>query len=507
MNLQSRRLTATVLTLAATAAALLAAPMAGAGPYRVAICNPDLEARYADAVFQRTSIHYVSNAECGKGGPGLTVRHAAERTGEGRWGAWTVNAPPGTVISHVGISAVGRGSGGHTPQLLATPIAGGAQVFASPGHEVTRSRFTGPARDLTARLFCSRVGGCGPGRKAQVRVKRIALELTDGARPTIALGGEALRPGSRRGTQSITAAATDSGSGVDRFLLQVNGEPVSAHTSQCQTRNGWALRLSPCPPSVQTTFRMRTAAAPFRQGPNVLQACSADYAVGTPANRACATRRIRIDNLCPISSTAAGPGLEAHLVHTGTHGGRPRSVAVRGRLLSPSGAPVARARVCVATRVPIPGAQERVAVTPTTGADGHFEAQLPPGPSRQVRVAYWWSGTDVAERFLRLSVHAHPRLTLHPHGPLRNGRHVRFTVRLQGPAARHRWVRVQALSGHRWVEVRNGRTSARGIYRARYRFHATTGRQRYAFRAFVPSQRGYPYKRGHSEVRHVTVIG
>jgi len=176
-------------------------------------------------------------------------------------------------------------------------------------------------------------------------------------------------------------------------------------------------------------------------------------------------------------------------------------------VLSGNGAPVAGARVCVATRVAIAGAKERVVATPTTGADGRFAAELPQGPNRQVRLAYWWSGADVAERHLSLAVHAHPRLRLRPRHPLHNGRHVRFKVRLDGPAAHHRWVRVQARSRHRWVELRNGRTNAHGIYRARYRFHATTGRQRYAFRALVPSQHGYPYERGRSGVRRVTVVG
>jgi hypothetical protein len=90
---------------------------------------------------------------------------------------------------------------------------------------------------------------------------------------------------------------------------------------------------------------------------------------------------------------------------------------------------------------------------------------------------------------------------------LRNGQRVRFRVELQGPAAEGRWVRIQARSDHRWVEVRNGRTDADGVYKTRYRFHATTGRRRYRFRAVVPSQRGYPYLRGKSPVRRVTVIG
>jgi hypothetical protein len=505
MNRKTKRVVGAAI--AVTAAALLTAPKAGAGPYRVAICNPDVGARHADATFQRTSAHYVSDAGCSTDQPGLVVRHAGKRTGDSRWGAWTVHAPRGTVFTRLAVNAAGHGGGGHLPQLLAIPPKGVAQVFGTPDPGIGRSRFTSPARVFTARLSCRRVSGCGAGRKARIRVKRIALELRDGVRPTIAVGGGMLRHGSKRGVQPIAVAAKDVGGGVHRFLVQVNGQPMTAYTAQCRIQEGWALRLRPCPPSARTIFRMQTAAVPFHQGSNTLRICSADYAAGTSANRSCATRRINVDNLCPVSRTGAAPRLEAHLVRERTGDGRGRSVAVRGRLLSANGAPVVGARVCVATRVPIPGNLERVAAAPTTGADGRFVAGLPDGPNRQVRVAYWWSYANVAERRLSLRVHAHPRLVLRPHHPLHNGRAVRFAVELQSPAAEERWVRVQARSGHHWVEVRNGRTNADGIYRARYRFHATTGRRRYRFRAVVPSQRGYPYERGRSRVHRVTVIG
>lgn len=220
---------------------------------------------------------------------------------------------------------------------------------------------------------------------------------------------------------------------------------------------------------------------------------------------------LRLDNADPelfgellgaVSRTGPGPRLEAHLVHE-----RGGSFAVRGRLLSASGTPVAGARVCVATHVPIPGAMERVAATPTTAPDGRFSAELARGPNRQVRIAYWWSSANAAERRLSLRAHAHPRLHVRPRHPLHNGKAARFAVELNGPAAEGRWVKLQARSGHHWVEVRNGRTNAKGTYRARYRFHATTGRRRYKFRAVVPSQQGYPYERGRSHVRRVTVIG
>jgi hypothetical protein len=306
----------------------------------------------------------------------------------------------------------------------------------------------------------------------------------------------------------VRPLGSDVGAGVHRFLLQVNGAPLSAHTAPCRTAHGFGLRLRPCPGRWRTTFRVPTTAPPFHQGPNLLRVCSADYAWGTAANRRCAERHVRVDNLCPISRAGPGPRLRARLSHSRRgrqHGGR--GTTVRGRLLSPAGVPVAGARVCVATTVPIRGALERVVATPTSGADGRFAARLPSGSNRRVRVAYWWDAHHVVERHLRLRVRARPRLRLRPRHPIRNGRRVRFKVRLRGPAAGRRWVRIQAHVGRRWIELRNGRTGARGAFHARYRFRATTGRRRYAFRAVVPKQHGYPYRAGHSRMRRVTVVG
>ena len=112
-----------------------------------------------------------------------------------------------------------------------------------------------------------------------------------------------------------------------------------------------------------------------------------------------------------------------------------------------------------------------------TGPYGRFAAELPSGPSRKVRVAYWWSGNGVAERRFDLRVRARPRAEAPP-GPRRPQRP---QGPLQGPApgARRprRWVRIQARSGKRWMEVSNGRTNLHGAYRAHYRFHSTAGRQ------------------------------
>jgi hypothetical protein len=111
------------------------------------------------------------------------------------------------------------------------------------------------------------------------------------------------------------------------------------------------------------------------------------------------------------------------------------------------------------------------------------------------------------ERHLDPIVRARPRLVLRPRHPVHNGDRVRFEARLPGPSPARRWVRIQVHTGPRWLDLRQGRTGRRGIYRARYRFHATTGRRTYAFRAAVPKQSGYPYEAGRSRVKRVTVVG
>lgn len=490
--------------------ALIAAAPAGAGTYRAAICDPRVGAGHADASFRRTSPDYADEASCGAGERGLVVRHDGGRTGAGRWGAWTVRAPRGTAIYRLGVATGGLTAGGHVPELLTAPLVGPMEPFASPDHGLDRATWSGaPARALVARLRCRRATGCPSGHRGRVRIKRLSMRLSDRTSPTVALGGSMFLPGSRRGEQTVVPSATDVGGGVHRFLLQVNGVPVTAHTVPCRTTDGVALRLRPCPGQAATTFGAATGSAPFRQGPNLVRACVIDYAVGTAANRACAERRVRIDNLCPVSTIGTGSLLDARLSRPG-HGHRARSAGratIHGRLRSSSGAPVAGATVCVAARVELADASERVVATPTTGPDGRFSARLPKGPNRRVRVAYWPGAESAVERHLRIHVRARPRLRLRPRRPIRNEHRVRFQVRLPGPAAAKRRVRIQAHAGKRWMDLRIGRTGARGVYRARYRFHATTGRRKYAFRAIVPRQQGYPYRAGRSAIRRATVIG
>jgi hypothetical protein len=354
---------------------------------------------------------------------------------------------------------------------------------------------------VAARLRCRRAFGCGRGKDARVRIKRLVARLGDRFAPTLRLDGSLFAPGSRRGPQTIEPRSADIGGGVRRLLVQVNGGPVTARTVSCRLVDQIAVRLRPCPRRAGASFRAATASPPFRQGPNRVRVCAADYAPSTAANRTCVARRIRIDNLCPISAASGGATLRARLR-------RDRSMAaVVGRLLDGGGRGVVGARVCVATRIRMNGTAERVALTPLTGTGGRFRATIPTGPSREVRVAYWPDARAALERHLDLPVRARPRLVLRPRHPVHNGDRVHFEARLPGPAPAGRRVRIQAHAAGRWFDLRQGRTGTWGAYRARYRFHATTGRRTYAFRAAVPKQSGYPYEAGRSRVKRITVVG
>ena len=334
-----------------------------------------------------------------------------------------------------------------------------------------------------------------------MRFKRLTLVFHDAVEPTLELAGSLFESGSRRGTDRVTPSGADVGAGVRRLFLQVNGQPVTARTLRCRLADRIALRLKPCPPRASADFAADTDAPPFRQGPNLVRVCVADYSRTTAANRACAERRVRVDNRCPLSPVGGASTLRVRLRR------RPRGPMVTGRLLGRDGRAVSGARVCVATRVPLGGVAERVAAAPLTGSDGRFSARLPARPSRVVRVAYWPSPAGALERRLHLDVAVRPLLRVRPRHPIRNGHRVRFQVRLPGPRPGRRRVRLQARAGHRWLDVRSGLTGTDGVYRARYRFRSTTGKREYRFRAVVPKQRGYPYEMGASKLRRARVIG
>jgi len=500
-----------MILTASLALALLASssPAASGGIYKAIQCFERLGAGRSDASFQASSERYRSSASCASRGLGVTHLPRRARTRSGHFGAWTLTAPGGTDIIRAAASVMAARDGAHVPQIH-VGLDGGAR---DPLARVEGSRHTvdwagSGGRYFSGRLACSNRRGCGGGRDAFIYMRRIAFTLRDVTAPRIQLGGTLLEPGSRRGDQVLEVNALDSGSGVRSISIEVNGAPIQARVLECHLNNGVAIRLRPCPSATTPQFEIATTAADFRQGPNQIQVCASDFAPQATANRTCETRTVRIDNECPLSDVA-GSVLKARFKGAGTEMTSPSNAVnhVAGTVLDAGGNPVRGARVCIATRVSATGGAERVIATPLTGPDGRFEVRLDAGPSREVRIAHWRGDHDVAERFLDLRSVALPRLTLQPRRGLTNGDTVRFGVRIPRPSAANREVAVEARSNGRWIRIASGHTNHRGQWNGSYRFQNTTGTRRYAFRAVVGREPGYPYLPGRSKIRRLTVEG
>jgi hypothetical protein len=179
-----------------------------------------------------------------------------------------------------------------------------------------------------------------------------------------------------------------------------------------------------------------------------------------------------------------------------------------GRLTTDQGAPIAGAAVVVEGR-PRSGGSFKQLGTARTDRAGRFAFRVPRGPSRTVRYRYaGTSTTRPATAELTTRVRAAARLKV-DRRRLRNGQAVRFSGRLLGrpipPAGK--LVTLQAKVGGGWRTFATPRAGAGGRFTHRYRFTATTGTRRYAFRVLVAREGAYPYEAGTSRTVKVTVRG
>ncbi len=309
-NLDRRRALALVLAalaLALAASLALRPGVARAGSYVTVECHAQHNLGAPDAVFHRTSDHYVPAAGCASGGPGLTIRNEADVTKPGRYASWSWYPPAGTVFTQVAAQSHIAHDAGHKAYYAITDNAGNVQqrwpregVFdsvdwAAGAHAVIFASFLACAVPANS--------SCGRSAKAHNNVRNLWFTLRDLVSPTLALSGTLLEPGTRHGPQTLVAAAADSGGGVWRWRVEVNGAPAASAEQPCDiVPGGAARRFVPCALSATRGFALDTEAAPFRPGANAVRVCVSD--VGWPANETCETRSVRVDNGCPSSGSS-----------------------------------------------------------------------------------------------------------------------------------------------------------------------------------------------------------
>jgi hypothetical protein len=223
-------------------------------------------------------------------------------------------------------------------------------------------------------------------------------------------------------------------------------------------------------------------------------------AVALPVRRC---RRVRARLRCVTTRPAARSvplGGAALVVPNG------RTAAVTARLEAVGGRGVTGAPVAVLERVR-GTAHWHGLVRLTSGPGGDLAYTAPPGPARQLRLAY--AGDPLllpASADLVLRVPAAGTLTV-DRRVVRNGGSVRFRGRLLGgPVPRSgRRVALQAYFRGAWRTFATPRTTSAGRWTAPYRFGATFRRVAYRFRALIYTEPSYPYDAGLTPELRVTV--
>ena len=504
-----------ILAAALVAIALLAgaAPEAHGGTYKAIQCYERSGAGHHDASYDSSSERYRSSADCEGRGLGITHNPGASRTGSGRFGAWTHHRPgrhrdrPGRGARQRLQPELPRPAGPHRPRGR-SPGAPRRRTRRPPHGRLGRRR-----RQLLLRAAstCLSRDDCGDGRDAYIYMRRIALTLRDLTAPTLQLGGTLLEPGSRRGDQMLE---------VERGRRRL-GSPLrhgraerrsrsSRATLDCSVKDGVAIRLRPCPGNADAQVRDRHDGRRLPPGPE--RAARLRRRLRARGNRQPHLRDAqRSGSTTPVRSPGTpGSVLRARFKGAGGRMTAPSNepATVIGTLTDAGGQPVRAAEVCVATRIATTeGPPERVIATPTTGP----RRPLPGPPPRRPE-------PRGPRRPLARRPRGHRAL---PRPPLKSGptpgpqanplplerrqRPLRRPNPRPGPSNRR--VAIQARGTGKWIRIDGGRTDRGGRWSGNYRFTNTTGTRKYAFRAVIRRQPGYPYNPGHSKTRHATVTG
>jgi len=383
---------------------------------------------------------------------------------------------------------------------------------------------------MTVSAGCYNAAGCTLGPTANVFLELYGsrVTITDSTAPALSgptAGTGILAPGTRSGDEPVTFSATDN-VGIRRAELvdvtdAANPSVVAAEdynsTATVQNARCSFTKPRPCPDLKNETL----AASPAIAGKRTLLVRVTDAAgnqtVSTP---------FAVTARGPVNGAGGGDGsrvVAGFPGHTFRGRGKARrkvgvlrptktvgwghSSRVRGILRNAAAQPVAGAELRLLVRELRLGSHyvDRGAVT--TGADGRFTFRIPRGSSRRYRVAYRaYPGDAGLTAKSDVSFNTKARITIHVPRHVRARGSARFRGSLPGRPLPPRGVTLELQAhqpGHGWRTVKTTRTRKGGAYSTRYRFNSAGGR--FTFRIRLRPNDSYPYARGTSRARRVSV--
>lgn len=457
---------------------------------------------------------------CASPGGSLGILESGDAQGAPSWLEVGVPETPGGFVESETITALAAGwAEGNAPSHVHdNGFPPGPGEWAETFHEHSQHElFFGSGGTFTIALDCNYGQACATG--ATIAAHYIAATEVDPTPPSVAgVEGSALSGAILRGHQTLRAQAVDVGGGLSSLLVLANGLPAAAgvpggcavaSVSNRSTYGTVALSPTPCPPALRGEWSLDTSVYPFHDGANTVQVCASDLAtLGAPNTTCSPAQTVSVDNSCTespvpggsqISAQFSGSNSETETVGYGT------AAEVSGELQSAAGDPVSGATICVKSQTLDTGEAQAPVAAVKTDAAGHFAYAVPAGPDRELMLGYRHDSFQVAHD-VRYYAHAAPSLEADP-PRIANGHAVHLWGNLPGPAAEGRVVILQAniVGSRRWITFRRATTDPAGRFKAGYRFHSTTRKTRYRFRAIVPRQDHYPYVEGHSAPAAVLV--
>ena len=267
--------------------AALPATAASAAPYRVYGCDgPDDEplSMHAFSTYELPEGSMNHDDHC-RGGDDAAYFEWAGRTAmpSEQAGGWALAAPQGTSLTALRWRGSISGVTGTGVRVEIDTDAGAVGLWSSDLEQDTRSFALPPGtRNVVLRQECRAVmcvTGAGPARTT---IRALTATLDDESAPTAAgVAGGLAEPGTKHGTDTLTLAAADAGSGLASAALYVDGATTGARTVAlgCTPLEKDAHGFTdarPCPPAAGVELAWATG--DVRDGAHAVRAVVADAA-------------------------------------------------------------------------------------------------------------------------------------------------------------------------------------------------------------------------------------
>lgn len=459
---------------------------------------------------------------------------------------WVYTAPAGSTIAGGTIAFSMLSPGGQA--YLATPannttaedkLVTCTEICTAPLASTVTIFHTGGTQLFAVAQCTAPSGPCPEDHpNSEVNITAATIVLSSQAKPTGTEFAGSLLGNPTSGKAGLTFTARDpDGPGIYRASVTIDGQTVwsqtpNANGGECAahgTYEGALVFLNAQPCLQETGVNVEVDTTKLSEGEHQLSVALEDAAGN---NAIVYTGAIHVDNKPVVQSTPTGLAQQPRGPANGTPAseratlsaawelpkGR-RSLASRlasryglshlvlGRLVTPSGAPIAGALVEVSQTPAYLGASAVAVTSVRTGTDGSFTAKLPADlTSSTITLSYrshLGDPSPAATAELALSVPARLRLTVKPR-VTRVGATIVLTGRLSGsipPGGK--LVVFEAREAHgRWIEFHTAVVHSNGVVRVKHRF-VYPGPARYEFRILCRAEAGFPFTAAFSNTVYV----